>query len=111
MIRLCILCAYLEFRPYPKAWNSIQPALSIRRTDLSYAHRFWADPQTLTIGVGQTVVTNMMNRLDYLNTLYKPQAYLTDLTKMVFTELDTNKKVTPYRMAFRTLCGTSRKTA
>ena len=69
--------------------------------DLSYAHRFWADPQALTIGVGQTVVTNMMNRLDYLNTLYKPQAYLTDLTKMVYTELDTNKKVTPYRMALQ----------
>ena len=42
-----------------------------------------------------------MNRLEDLNELYKPQAYLTDLTRMVFTELDTNKKVTPYRKALQ----------
>jgi len=66
--------------------------------DLSYAHRLWADPQQVTNGVGSVVVTNLMNRLEDLNELYKPQAYLADLTRMVFTELDTNKKVTPYRV-------------
>ena len=69
--------------------------------DLSYAHRLWANPQSITNGVGETVVTNLMNRLDELNDLYKPQAYLADLTKLIFTELDTNKKVSPYRVALQ----------
>ena len=42
-----------------------------------------------------------MSRLDALNDLYTPQQYLTDLSKLVFTELDSNKKVTPYRMALQ----------
>ena len=69
--------------------------------DLSYAQRIAAVPQNLTIYVGETVVTNLMNRLESLNDLYKPQAYLADLTKMIFTELDTNKKVSPYRIALQ----------
>ena len=69
--------------------------------DLSYAKRLWANPQAITNGVGETVVTNLMNRLESLNDLYKPQAYLADLTKMIFTELDTNKKVSPYRVALQ----------
>ncbi len=69
--------------------------------DLSYAHRLWANPQAITNSVGETVVTNLMNRLDELNDLYKPQAYLADLTKLIFTELDTNKKVSPYRVALQ----------
>ena len=69
--------------------------------DLSYANRLWSDPQVVTNSVGETVVTNLMNRLESLNDLYKPQAYLADLTKMIFTELDTNKKVTPYRIALQ----------
>lgn len=71
--------------------------------DLSYAHRLWADPQAITNSVGENVVTNLMNRLESLNDLYKPQAYLADLTKMVFTELDTNKKVSPYRIALQNM--------
>ena len=69
--------------------------------DLSYARRLWADPQAITNSVGESVVTNLMNRLDELNDLYKPQAYLADLTKLIFTELDTNKKVSPYRVALQ----------
>ena len=69
--------------------------------DLSYANRLWSNPQQVTNSVGETVVTNLMNRLESLNDLYKPQAYLADLTKMIFTELDTNKKVTPYRVALQ----------
>jgi hypothetical protein len=71
--------------------------------DLSYAKRLSADPLSLTTSVGQTVVTNLMDRLESLNDLYKPQAYLADLTKMVFTELDNGKKVTPYRMALQNM--------
>ena len=66
--------------------------------DMSYAHRISSDPQQLTNGVGSTVVTNLMNRLEDLNDLYRPQAYLADLTKLIFTELDTKGKVTPYRV-------------
>lgn len=69
--------------------------------DMSYARRLTANPQELTNNVGKTVITNMMNRLESLNELYTPQAYLTDLTKMVFTELDNNKKVTPYRISLQ----------
>ncbi len=64
----------------------------------SYIQRFESDPQRVTSNTGNIVVTYLMNRLEDLNELYKPQAYLTDLTKMVFTELDNNKKVTPYRI-------------
>ena len=69
--------------------------------DLSYANRLSSDPQQLTNSVGISVVTNLMNRLEDLNDLYRPQAYLADLTKMIFTELDTNKKVSPYRVALQ----------
>lgn len=65
--------------------------------DLSYARRLDENPQNLTNYVGETVVTNLMNRLDALNDLYRPQAYLEDLTKLIFTELDSRAKVTPYR--------------
>ena len=71
--------------------------------DFSYARRFAAVPQNLTISVGETVVTNLMNRLDGLNDLYRPQAYLADLTQLVFTELDSHKTVTPYRRALQNM--------
>ncbi|MGN0233307.1 MAG: zinc-dependent metalloprotease [Bacteroidaceae bacterium] len=69
--------------------------------DMSYARRIAADPQKLTIGMGTNVITLLMNRLDYLNELYSPQAYLTDLTKLVFTEAYSGQKVSPYRMAIQ----------
>lgn len=69
--------------------------------DMSYARRIAADPQKLTIGMGTHVITLLMNRLDYLNELYSPQAYLTDLTKLVFSEVYSGKKVSPYRMAIQ----------
>ena len=69
--------------------------------DLSYAHRIAAIPQNLTTYVGESVMTSLMNRLDALNDLYKPQAFLADLTKLVFTELDNRRTVTPYRRALQ----------
>lgn len=69
--------------------------------EVSYAKRLTSDPQTLTNAVGEAAVTRLMDRLDALNDLYTPQQYLTDLTKVVFTELDNNKKVTPYRIALQ----------
>ncbi len=69
--------------------------------EVTYAKRLVSDPQSLTNTVGVSVVSSMMNRLDELNELYTPQQYLTDLSKLVFTELDNNRKVTPYRMALQ----------
>ena len=65
---------------------------------VSYAKRLTADPQNLTARIGTYVVRSLMNQLYMLNELYTPQQYLTDLSKLIFTELDSNRKVTPYRM-------------
>lgn len=69
--------------------------------NVSYANRISRDPQTLTTNVGVRAVTNLMDRLDYLNELYSPQEYLTDLTKLIFSEADTRKKVSRYRIALQ----------
>lgn len=69
--------------------------------EVTYAKRLAADSQMLTNSIGESAVTSLMNRLDALNELYKPQQYLSDLSKLVFTELDNNKKVTPYRIALQ----------
>ena len=69
--------------------------------EVSYAKRLTTDPQLLTNYIGEVVVTRLMDRLDMLNNLYTPQQYLTDLSKLVFTELDNNKKVTSYRIALQ----------
>ena len=69
--------------------------------EVTYAKRLAANTQTLTTAIGETAVTFLMNRLDELNDLYTPQQYLTDLSKLVFEELDNNKKVTPYRIALQ----------
>ena len=42
-----------------------------------------------------------MDRLDHLNEFYSPQEYLTDLTKLIFSEADARKKVTRYRIALQ----------
>ena len=70
--------------------------------ELSYARRLEADPVELTKPVGVTAITMLMNRLDYMNELYTPQAYLTDLTRLVFAEARSGQKVTLYRKALQT---------
>jgi hypothetical protein len=69
--------------------------------EVTYAKRLTSDPQNLTNAIGESAVSMLMNRLDALNNLYTPQQYLSDLSKLVFTELDNNKKVTPYRIAMQ----------
>ena len=69
--------------------------------DVSYARRLVADPIELTKKVGTYTMTLLMNRLDYMNELYTPQAYLTDLTRLVFSEARTGEKVSPYRKALQ----------
>jgi hypothetical protein len=65
--------------------------------DLPYVSRITADPQSLTVGVGQTVVSRLMDRLTALNDLYTAPTYLADLTKLIFAEADSRKTVTRYR--------------
>ena len=69
--------------------------------DMSFVRRISDYPQILTNVVGESVMGNMMNRLESLNELYTPQAYLTDLAKLVFSEADSRKQVTPYRMVLQ----------
>ncbi len=69
--------------------------------DMSYARRLEAEPVELTKKVGTYAMRLLMNRLDYMNELYSPQAYLTDLTNLVFSEARTGEKVSPYRQALQ----------
>lgn len=52
--------------------------------DLKYAKRLWADPQTITISVGRTAISNAVARITSLNDNYKPSEFLADMTKMLF---------------------------
>lgn len=65
--------------------------------EVSYARRLVKDPYDLTKYVGRIGITMLMDRLDYMNELYTPQAFLTDLTQLVYSEARTGEKVTPYR--------------
>ena len=65
--------------------------------DMSYAQRFTANPEELTLGVGTACMRMLMDRLDVKNETYTPQAYLTDLTRLVFSEARTGEKVSSYR--------------
>ncbi len=69
--------------------------------DLPYARRISSNPEQLTIMVGQSGVSRLTARITALNELYTPQAYLTDLTKLIFSEADSHRKVTHYRMALQ----------
>jgi len=69
--------------------------------EVSYVNRITRDPQSLTTPVGVQAVTHLMDRLDHMNVLYSPQEYLTDLTKLIFSEADSRKKVTRYRIALQ----------
>lgn len=69
--------------------------------DVSYARRLTADPVELTKRVGTNAISMLMNRLDYMNELYSPQAYLTDLSRLVYSEARTGEKVSPYRKALQ----------
>ena len=65
--------------------------------DMSYAQRFTANPEELTLGVGTVCMRMLMDRLDVKNETYTPQAYLTDLTRLVFSEARTGENVSSYR--------------
>ncbi|MCR5269663.1 MAG: zinc-dependent metalloprotease [Prevotella sp.] len=69
--------------------------------DMSYAKRLITDPQYLSSSIGEPIMTMMMDRLFELNELYSAQLYLFDLSKLVFAELNTGRKISSYRMALQ----------
>ncbi len=69
--------------------------------EVSYARRLVKDPYDLTKYVGRIGIGMLMDRLDYMNELYTSQAFLTDLTQLVYSEARTGEKVTPYRKALQ----------
>ena len=69
--------------------------------DLPYARRIQTDPQLLTTRLAPSLMSMVIDRLDYVNELYPAQAFLDDLVKLVFSEADSHKKVSLYRQALQ----------
>ncbi len=69
--------------------------------NVPYARRINNDPQQITLRIGEQAMTRIMDRLAYTNELYSPLQFLTDLTKLTFSEADKYQKVTPYRMTLQ----------
>ena len=69
----------------------------------SYLNRLTKDPQSVTINVGNSLVRKLVAKstLDNLNTDYPATAYLPEVTELIFKELKSKAKVTPYRKALQ----------
>ena len=65
--------------------------------DISYANRMVSNPQQLTISIATNCVSLLLSRLSALNSEYKADEYLGDLTEMIMKELSSSAKVTDYR--------------
>ena len=69
----------------------------------SYLNRLTKDPQSVTISVGNSLVRKLVAKstLDNLNADYPATAYLPEVTELIFKELKSKVKVTPYRKALQ----------
>ena len=69
----------------------------------SYLNRLTKDPQSVTINVGNSLVRKLVAKstLDNLNADYPATAYLPEVTELIFKELKSKVKVTPYRKALQ----------
>ena len=69
----------------------------------SYLNRLTKDPQSVTINVGNSLVRKLVAKstLDNLNADYPATAYLPEVTELIFKELKSKAKVTPYRKALQ----------
>lgn len=65
--------------------------------DVPFARRMYSDPQNMTLQIASNVIYGVMNRASSLNELYQANEYLSDLTRLVFSEAAAGRKVTPYR--------------
>ena len=68
--------------------------------EVSYAKRFTSDPQTITIKVGNSIVSRLMGRITALNETYTAEEYLKDLTAMIMPS--TAAKPSRYTAALQT---------
>ena len=68
-------------------------------SEVSYARRMTSDPQQLTISIMSRTVSTVMGRMALLNEEYPEEEFLADMTRMVFKELGTGRKVTRFRAA------------
>lgn len=59
--------------------------------DLPYAKRLWSDPQMTTLSLGQGCLTNLLGRLNRLNTEYQAREFLGDVTKHLFASARYNR--------------------
>jgi hypothetical protein len=66
-----------------------------------YARRLTAEPESLTNHIATSAMTQLMDRLGFLNELYPPLQYMTDLRNLTFSETKSGEKVTPYRMTLQ----------
>lgn len=69
--------------------------------NMSYAKSLTADPQDLTLGIAKTAAINLLNRATSTNALYPISDYMTDITRLIMTELDSHAAVTRYRAALQ----------
>lgn len=69
--------------------------------DLPYAKRLTYDPNTLTNSIATIGVARLVDRLGYLNDLYKGDEYLADLSRMIMKDVN-QSDLSPYRKTLQT---------
>lgn len=70
-------------------------------TDVPYLDRISWDPQTYTMSVGLTAMSQLLGVLGRLNKEYPASAYLNDLITSLFSETVSGRVVSRYRMALQ----------
>lgn len=69
--------------------------------DVPYLDRMSWDPQTYTMSVGVTAMTQLLSALGRLNQEYPASDYLSDLIRALFSEITSRQPVTRYRMSLQ----------
>lgn len=68
---------------------------------VDYLKRYTSNPQNITEGLAKIVAMRLCARFNMLNELYPIEAYLADLTHLIYSEADSRQKVTRYRAALQ----------
>ncbi len=68
-----------------------------------YIHRLTPYPQDVTLRIGKSITSGMFGLAAYdnLNSEYPTADYLADIVRMLFKEINTGSKVSPYRRALQ----------
>lgn len=97
------------YRPQPRekqmeALKFVERNILIEPTwlrDLPYAKRLTYDPNTLTNSIATMGVARLIDRLGYLNDLYKGDEFLADLSRMIMKDVN-QRDLSPYRKTLQT---------